>query len=254
MLQILLVLVKIRKAEISITNQENLESGKLNEKVEFESTRKNQGSIINGFSIGSLGNLMWQTADELSFGSASKASAAIELHGDHSQSQKSSDSSIFAEFNDWTNEHLNEEFSDGDEHLRKGERLAVRRREALKTINRVESFGRSRIFDFAGDIQPRSARCRAACGKTHQSKRRFSSFRFRRNPTRSRTFIETRHPARSDFRRNKIRRFRLRAKSRDDHKINVPLRGIVLDETMAVADNPVRKIESSEHKTAKRRY
>jgi hypothetical protein len=205
--------------------------------------------LLTVFLSGASAILMWQTADELSFGSASKASAAIELHGDHSQSQKSSDSSIFAEFNDWTNEHLNEEFSDGDEHLRKGERLAVRRREVLKQL--IESNPSDALeYAISPEIYNRIPRAVVQHLEKHISQK--GDFLVSvSDEIRPEAEHSSNHGIRREaiFGETKYAAFVYGRKAAMTTKFNVPLRGIVLDETMAVAENPVRKIESSEHKT-----
>ena len=163
------------------------------------------------------------------------------------QNDELAGSPVFAEFNAWLAQHLNDNFSDVAEHDKTGENLALRRYQVLRRLI---------------EINPQAALERAVTPETYH-----------RLPTFITQYLEKRISARGDFKvaaideidrstgelaghetlrevvfgETRYRAFVYGRRAAMTTKLDIPLRGIVLDDAMAVEENGWRKIEASEY-------
>ncbi len=161
--------------------------------------------------------------------------------------EKIKDSPIFAEFNAWVKQYTNENLTSSNEQIQTGENLAAKRRQLLKELiqldpkaaleKRLSTSDYNHLPDFItknlekpisgyGDFNVYIAdEIDHTTGKM----------------TGSRTQREV---VIGDFR---YKAFVYGRREGITTKINIPLQGIVIDDVMAVDENPVRKIEPEEY-------
>ncbi|HEY0051343.1 MAG TPA: FG-GAP-like repeat-containing protein, partial [Pyrinomonadaceae bacterium] len=152
---------------------------------------------------------------------------------------------IFAEFNRWIERHLERDFPSGDEHLRLGTSLAAKRRLAMTDLIRTDP-ERALSFAVAEELIQRLPSAVSANLEKHINDRGdFTVLVFDED------FAGAAASHRTE-RRVKIGNISYRAfvygrKQTMTTKNDIPVRGIVLDSLMAVAENPVRKLDASEY-------
>ncbi|HEX8250364.1 MAG TPA: FG-GAP-like repeat-containing protein [Pyrinomonadaceae bacterium] len=203
-----------------------------------------------------LAVLTWQTSI-LSAGESSGENASNQTRHLHSgvypgqsfveKNDGLADSPVFEEFNAWVTRHLNNDFADAAQHNETGENLAVRRRRILKELIQTdpqaalrqaispETYNRLPPF-IAQHLERRiSARGDFIVAVADEIDRASGEL-IAHQMLRETVFGETRYKA-----------FVYGRRAAMTGKLDIPLRGIVLDEAMAVDENGWRKIEPPEY-------
>ncbi|HZH33679.1 MAG TPA: FG-GAP-like repeat-containing protein [Pyrinomonadaceae bacterium] len=163
--------------------------------------------------------------------------------------QDVSASPIFAEFDAWSRRHLNNDFSDISEHYKLGESLAIERRRLLKELiqvnpqaalkHKIDSTIENRLpADVARHLEKRITAKGDFIVQVFDAIESENSSHASDRTEREVVFDETRYRA-----------FVYGRKASMTTKFDIPLRGIILDDLMAVDENSVQKLERSEYET-----
>ncbi|HLM02012.1 MAG TPA: FG-GAP-like repeat-containing protein [Pyrinomonadaceae bacterium] len=163
------------------------------------------------------------------------------------QNNAPADLTVFDEFNQWAARHLNSDFSDAARHYETGERLAAERRRILKEL--IQSDPEAALERaISREIYNRLP----AVASRHLEKRIGARGDFLvavadEIDTKTGELVSHQTMREAVFGETRYRAFVYGRRAAMTSKFGIPLRGIVLDDLMAVDENGWRKIEPQEY-------